>query len=147
MILFLLFPLFGTFTGVILGYIVYLSIGLCTGEFLFHTVNLFLLYFPRFEKNVYDDLKLRGFMEDRKMFAPNKSSLTSKKESIMLEEPSVATMSMQEFDHEGDGIKEGEYADFHTNMRASEAAPNYIPPLPTVSTSSSATNTKAAQSE
>lgn len=130
--------------GVILGYIVYLSIGLCTGELLFHTVNLFLLYFPRFEKNVYDDLKLRGFMEDRKTFAQNKSSLTSKKESIMLEEPSVATMSMQEFDHEGDGIKEGEYADFHTNMRASEAAPNYVPPLPTVATSSSATNSKAA---
>jgi hypothetical protein len=51
---------------VLLGYIVYLSVALFTGELLENTVDLFVSYYPHWESYLYDLFNLHERMQTRK---------------------------------------------------------------------------------
>jgi hypothetical protein len=52
--------------GVLLGYIVYLSVALFTGELLENTIDLFVSYYPHWESYLYDLFNLHERMQTRR---------------------------------------------------------------------------------
>lgn len=127
--------------GVLLGYIVYLIVALCSGELLENTTALLLIYFPSWEGWLYDRFKLhermarRSRAQSRAVRALSRPPLPvfegssnavfddveARNQPIMGADMGISHHSLDELD---DLIENADHADFNTTFRTTEDSPD-----------------------
>eukprot|EP01040_Poterioochromonas_malhamensis_P002191 gene2191-2332_t len=115
--------------GVLLGYIVYLIVALCTGELLENTVGLLLVYFPQWEEWLFDTLGIHERMarksraQSRAKSAPPvfegaSNALFDDEEAmhqpIIGADMGISHHALEELD---DLVQNADHADFNTTFR------------------------------